>query len=148
MSYPTTLISTKICLTTLRNALEACEKDGQLGDTFRFDAVHGSNDLELFEADLDIWVFSETPTLEKKDVDDKMRCRFEHFRSGIIMKHEFEFPIPVNEIDVNYAWSLLKYCFDHIEKKDITTRVMSLKMFLGQRKRPVATYRVGAQVKT
>jgi len=147
MSYPTTLISTKICLTTLRNALEACEKDGQLGDTFRLDAVHGSNDLELFEAELDIWVFSESPTLEKKGVDDKMRCRFEHFSSGVIVKHEFEFPIPVNEIDVKYAWSLLRYCFDHIEKKDITTRVMSLKMFLGQRKRPVVTYRVGAQVK-
>jgi hypothetical protein len=147
MSYPTTLISTKICLTTFRNGLEACEKNGQMGDTFRLDAVHGSNDLELFEAELDIWVFSESPILEKKNTDDTMRCRFEHLSSGVVMKHEFEFPIQVAKININYAWSLLRYCFDHIEKKDITTRVLSLKLFLGKRKRPVATYRVGAQVK-
>jgi len=147
ISYPTTVISSKTCLTALRTTLEECDKNKQIGDTFRLDAIHGSNDLELFEAELGIWIFSETRTLERKDTNDKMRCRFEHFNSGIMMMHEFEFPIKVDEIDISYAWDLLKYCFDHIERKDITTRVMSLKLLLGKDKRPVAIYRVGAQVK-
>ena len=147
ISYPTTVISSKICLSTLRNTLEECNTHGQIGDTFRLEATHGSNGLELFEAALGIWFFSESRKLKKTNMNDKMRCCFEHFNSGVMMKHEFEFPIKVSEIDITYAWNLLRFCFEHIENKDITTRVMSLKLFLGKQKFPVVVYRVGVQVK-
>lgn len=147
MSFPTTVISSKFCLAALRNAIDACENDGQLGDTTRLDASHERNGLELFEAELGLWSYTESHSLMLEKPEAKIRCRFEHFQSGIIIKHEFDFPVQVNEISVGYAWTLLKYCFDHIENKDPTTRIMNLKLFMGNHKRPLLTYRVSAQVK-
>lgn len=146
MSFPTTVISSKLCLTAVRNALEACEKDGQIGDTTRLDATHDRNELDLFETEMGIWAYTDSQSINIKNPVDKVRCRFEHFQSGIVIKHEFDFPILVDEINVGYAWNLLKYCFDRIENIDPTTRIMNLKLFLGENQRSILSYRVGAQV--
>lgn len=146
ISIPTTVVSSTICLAAARSALEACDKNRQTGDTTRLDATNDRNGLELFEIELGLWTYSESQSIKLKNPADKVRCRFEHFQSGIVTKHEFEFPPQIDEINVENAWAMLKYCFDHIERKDPTTRVMNLKLFLGKNKRPILTYRVGAQV--
>lgn len=146
MSFPTTVVSSKLCLVALRNALEECEKNTQIGDTTRLDATNDRNGLELFETELGLWAYTDSQSMKSNNPADKVRCRFEHFQSGIVIKHEFIFPIQVNEINIENAWGLLKHCFDRIENIDPTTRVMNLKLFLGEIKRPILTYRVGAQV--
>ena len=147
ISLPTTVISSKFCLSVLRGALEACEKDGQIADTTRFDALHQRNELDLFDAELGLWAFTEHNKITLKNPTDMVRCRFEHFQSGIIVKHEFDFPVQGDVISIGYAWTLLKYCFDRIEKIDPTTRIMNLKLFLEGKRRPILTYHVAAQVK-
>lgn len=147
MSFPTTVISSKFCLTAARQALEACTKDGQIVDTTRFDATHMRNKLELFEATLDLWAYTATRSIKLDTLSEIIKCKFEHYQAGVVISHEFSFPIKVNEINIESAWNLLKYCFEWIETKDPTTRIMTLKLLLEGSVRPILTYRVGAQVK-
>jgi len=51
------------------------------------------------------------------------------------MRHEFFIPVKGQELTILDVWKLLLISFDHIEKRDPTTRVMRLKIFLNDRKR-------------
>lgn len=146
ISFPTTVISSRFCVAALKKAIEECEENKQLGDTTRLDAVHDRNGLELFEAELGIWGYTKSRSIKLKNPTDKVRCRFEHFQSNIVIKHEFEIPIQIDEINIGYTWALLRHCLNRIERIDPTTRLMNLKLFLGEDKRPILVYRVGAQV--
>lgn len=147
MSYPTTVVSSQLCLVTVRNAIQACEKEGQLADTVRFEAAHSQNDLELFSLDFDIWAYTQTRTIETEKPIRSVRCSFEHLRTGVIMRHEFSIPVQGNKLTILDVWKLLMISFDHIEQRDPTTRVMRLKLFLNDNTKAIVAYRVGAQVK-
>ena len=60
ISYPTTVVSSQLCLNTVRTAIEACEKERQLADTVRFEATHSKTNLELFSLDFDVWAYTQT----------------------------------------------------------------------------------------
>lgn len=146
MSYPTTVVSSQLCLTTVRTAVQACEKEGQLADTVRFEAAHGQNDLELFSLEFDIWAYTQARTIEtEKPIT--VRCSFEHLHTGAIMRHEFSIPVQGNKLTILDVWKLLTISFDHIEQRDPTTRVIRLKLFLNDSTKAILAYRVGAQVK-
>jgi hypothetical protein len=147
MSYPTTVVSSKICLVTLRNAIEACAKEGQLSDTVRFEATHGKTELDLFSLDFDVWAYTESRTIETEKPIGSVRCSFEHFSAGIILRHEFSIPSQTQKLTVSDVWKLLSFSFDHIEERDPTTRIMSLKLFLKESTKAIVAYRVGAQVR-
>src|SRR3546814_4016688 len=89
MSYPTTVVSSQLCLASVRNASQACEKEGQLTDTVRFEATHSQTGLELFSLEFDVWAYTQTRLIETEKPIESVRCSFEHFRAGIIMRHEF-----------------------------------------------------------
>jgi hypothetical protein len=146
MSYPTTVISSKICLVALREAIKACKQGSQLADTVRLDATLASRGLELFTIDLDTWAETESRTLKPTNPLKTVRCSFEHSRHGLIVKDEFSLPINVAAISIQDAWNLSMHCFDWIEDRDPTTRVMNLKLFIEKGTRPLLEYRVGAQV--
>ena len=146
ISYPTTVISSQICLTTLRNALSQCEKSGQLADTIIIEAAHGVSGLELFIAELHIWAFTEARSFSMEN-GDAIDCIFEHFRAGIVMKDQFSIPVKEGVFNISAAWQMIKFCFDRIEKIDPTTRVLSLKLIQKKIKRTILKYQVGAQVK-
>ncbi|MCK5641370.1 MAG: hypothetical protein KAJ19_11250, partial [Gammaproteobacteria bacterium] len=146
MSFPTTVVSSSFCLTAVRNTLIECEKSGQIGDTTRIDATLDRNGLELFEIEMGLWAYTETRSIKFKNPEQKIRCRFEHFHSSIVTKHEFDFPIQVDAINIGDAWGMLKFCLDRIERIDPTTRVVNLKLLSGESRRAILTYRVGAQV--
>lgn len=147
MSYPTTVVSSQLCLATVRNAIEACEKEGQLNDTVRFEATDGRNGLELFSLNFDVWAYTPTRSIEKTVPIEAIRCSFEHFRLGVITKNEFTVPFRANELTVPDVWRVLRLCFDHVEEKDPTTRIMKLKLFVEGSSRAIVSYGVGAQVK-
>lgn len=146
MSYPTTVVSSELCRNTLRSGIAACEREQQLADTVRFEAIHARNDLELFALDFDVWAYTKTRTIETADPIDSIRCSFEHFRAKLITRNEFSIPFQGNKLTILDVWKLLRRGFDHIECKDPTTRIMSLKLFLNSGTKAIVTYRVGAQV--
>ena len=146
MSYPTTVISSQICLATFRNALSECEKSGQLADTIIVEAAHGKSGLELFVAELHIWAFTETRSFPIEE-DSPLDCVFEHLSSGTVRKDQFSIPIKKGDFGITYAWELLKFCFDRIERIDPTTRVLSMKLVQNGTNKPILKYQVGAQVK-
>jgi hypothetical protein len=146
MSYPTTVVSSKLCLATLRNAVQACEKAEQLGDTVRLQALSSRSELELFSLDLDVWAYTPNRAIETKDPIVSVRCSFEHYQAGTIHRHEFSIPILGSKLSIPDVWKLLRKCFEHIEERDPTTRIMSLKLYLRDGDKAFVAYRVGAQV--
>lgn len=147
MSYPTTVISSQICLVALRNAIQACEKEGQLSDTVRFEATHSQADLELISLDFDVWAYTESRAIQTDKPIGSVRCSFEHFSEGVILKHAFSIPVQGHKITISDVWRLLGRSFDHIEQKDPTTRIMNLKLFVRDGAKAIVAYRVGAMVK-
>lgn len=147
MSFPTTVISSSLCLATVRNAIDACERDGQLSDTVKFEGTHTTLGLELLSVEFDVWAYTQTRAIEMEKPIERIRCEFEHYRSGTIIKHSFSFPFRCTKLVIPDVWNLLRFSFDHIEKKDPTTRIMRLKLFLDQGKKAIVSYRVGAQVR-
>ena len=146
MSFPTTIISSYFCLNAVRNALNECKKSGQISDTTRLDAIHDRNRLGVFEIEMGLWAYSETRSIKIDNRNCKIRCRFECFQSGAVVGHELKIAIQVDDINIEYAWRLLERCFDQIENIDPKTRIMNLKLFMGESRRPIITYRVGAQI--
>lgn len=147
MSYPTTVVSSKLCLSTLRNALKECNKVGQLGDTVRLQASSSRSELELFSLDFDVWAHTPSREIETKEPIVSVRCGFEHYQAGNIVRHEFSIPVPGNKLSIPDVWKLLQRCFNHIEERDPTTRIMNLKLYLHGGDKAFVAYRVGAQVK-
>lgn len=147
MSYPTTVVSSRLCLVTVRNAIQACENEEQLTDTVKFEATHSHADLELFSLDFDVWAYTQTRTIETEKPIGSVRCSFEHFSASIITRHEFSIPVQGHKLTILDVWNLLKFSFDHIEEKDPTTRIMRLKLFLNDSTKAIVAYRVGAQVR-
>lgn len=145
MSYPTTVISSMLCLVTVRNGIEACEKEGQLSDTVKFEATQ--SDLELFSLEFDVWAYTQTRAIETEKPIGLVTCSFEHLSAGVIMKHDFSIPTQSRKLTISDVWRLLRFSFDHIEEKDPTTRIMSLKLFLGDSRKAIVSYRVGHVVK-
>lgn len=146
MSYPTTVVSSKLCLSALRNAVQACEKEGQLGDTVRLQASSAHSELELFSLDFDVWAYTQSRVIETKDPIASVRCGFEHYQTGNIVRHEFSIPVPGNKLSIPDVWKLLQKCFGHIEEREPTTRIMSLKLYLRDGDKAFVAYRVGSQV--
>lgn len=146
MSVPTTVVSSQLCLFALRSAIKACEKEGQLADTVRFEASCGKRNLDLFSLDFDVWAYTQTRTIETNDPIKLVRCSFEHFKSGIIVKNEFSISVRGHQLTIPDVWKLLMQSFNHIECRDPTTRIMSLKLFLQDGRKAIVAYRVGALV--
>lgn len=147
MSYPTTVVSSQLCLASVRSAIQACEKEGQLPDTVRFEATHSNADLELFSLDFDVWAYTQARTIETEKPIGSVRCSFEHYSAGVIMRHEFSIPVQGHKLTISDVWKFLRFSFDHIEQKNPTTRIMMLKLFLKDSTKAIVAYRVGAQVK-
>lgn len=146
MSYPTTVVSSMLCLSVLRSAVKECEKAGQLEDTVRLQASSSRSELELFSLDFDVWAYTQSRAIETIDPIVSVRCGFEHYHSGIIVRREFSIPVPGHKLSIPDVWNMLGKCFDHIEEKNPTTRIMSLKLHLRNSDKAFVAYRVGAQV--
>ncbi|WP_421979160.1 hypothetical protein [Roseibium sp.] len=146
MSYPTTVLSSRLCLSSLRSALQSCEENGQLEDTVRLQASSSRSELELFSLNFDVWAYTQSRAIETNEPIISVRCGFEHYRAGIIVRHEFSIPVPGSKLSIPDVWKLLLKCFDHIEERDPTTRIMSLKLYLRDGHKAFVAYRVGAQV--
>jgi hypothetical protein len=87
MSYPTTVLSSKLCLSVFQNAVEACEKDGQLGDTVRLHASSSRSEPELFSLDFDAWAYTQSRAIEPKKPIVSVRYVFELYHAGIVVQH-------------------------------------------------------------
>lgn len=144
MSYPTTVVSSLLCVNTVRHAIEACEKGGQLADTVKFEAVHSERDLELFSIDFDVWAYTKTREIEMKKPIKFIRCSFERLRADLITRHEFSIPSQGHKLSILEVWKLLQRSYDHIEFRDPTTRIMSLKLFINDGTKAIVSYRLGA----
>lgn len=147
VSYPTTVVSSRLCLAAFRNGIEACEKNKQLADTVRFEAIHTRSGLELFSLEFGVWAYTETRSAEFKHTIESIRCSFEHFRNEMIMRSEFFIPFHDQKFIILDVWNLLRRSFDHVERKDPTTRILNLKLFPNGSTKAIVAYRVGAQVK-
>ncbi|MEZ5716686.1 MAG: hypothetical protein R3D85_17005 [Paracoccaceae bacterium] len=147
MSYPTTVVSSLLCVNTVRHAMAACERDGQLADTARFEAVHSGRDLELFIIDFDVWAYTAKREIETNKPIEFVRCSFERFHTDLITRHQFSIPCKGSRLSILDVWKLLKRSFDHIEYRDPTTRIMSLKLFINNGTKSIVSYRVGALVR-
>lgn len=145
MSYPTTVVSSKLCLATVRNAIAACQKEGQLADTVRFEAT--SSKLGLFSLAFGVWTYTPTRSIETEAPLEKVRCSFEHLHAGTVTQNEFAVPVRDNKLTISDVWSLLHRCFNHIEERDPTTRIMALDLFTLGGTNPIVSYRLGAMVK-
>ena len=146
MSYPTTVVSSRLCLVTLRNAIKACEKEDQLSDTVKMEAKDERTHLELFSLEFQTWAYTKTREIRLDSPAKKVRCSFEHFKAGGVQRHEFSLPFEASTISIIDVWNILKFCHDYIEKKDPTTRVASLKLYLDNGSKEILAYRIGAQV--
>lgn len=144
MSYPTTVVSSLLCVNTVRQAMKECKKTGQLSDTVRFEAIHSGRDLELFAIEFDVWAYTAERKVEPRMPIEFIRCKFERFRTGSITSHQFSIPCRTNRLSILDVWNLLAVSFDHVEREDPTTRVMSLKLFIGDRRKSIVSYRLGA----
>lgn len=147
MSYPTTVISSQLCLVTVRNAIKACENEGQLADTVKFEASHAKSGLELIYLAFDVWAYTSTRSIDTDKPLDSIRCSFEHLRSGVTMRDEFALPVQTKRLTISDVWNLLQISFDHIEQIDPRTRIMGLNLFIDKGKKSIVTYRVGPSVK-
>lgn len=145
MSYPTTVPSTKLCISAVRSAIDECTKVGQLGDTVRFEATQ--SDLELFSLAFDTWAYSSTRSIESESPIVRVRCSFEHLRDTAVTRGEFYIPVKGNKLTIADVWRILRFSFDHIEDRDPTTRIVSLRLFINNGTRPIVSYRIGAVVK-
>ncbi|WP_296642547.1 hypothetical protein, partial [Roseinatronobacter sp.] len=70
--------------------------------------------------------------------------RFERFRASLVTRHQFSIPCQGDRLSILDVWKLLKRSFDHIEHRDPTTRIMSLKLFINNGTQAIVSYRVGA----
>lgn len=146
MSLPTTVISSHFCRTTLLHAMEQCWEGEQLADTTKLDGTSQGTDLELFVAELGIWAYTETRNISLTNGEGILTCTFEHFKSNRIVKDIFTIKLKMPDVNIISAWTYLKKCLDHIEQADPTTRVMCLKLSIGNHHKPILSYRVGSQV--
>lgn len=147
LSYPTTVVSTLMCVNTVREAVACCEKNGQLADTVKFEAVHGKQGLELLSVDFDVWAYTATGKLVVTKPIEFIRCDFEYFRSGLVARQEFSVPFRGITLAILEVWKLLMLSFDHIENVDPTTRIISLKLYINDGTKSFVSYRVGASVR-
>jgi hypothetical protein len=147
ISFPTTVVSSRLCLNTVREAIKACEKSGQLADTVRFEAIHGRTGLHLLSLEFGVWAYTDLQSIVCETPNGSIRCSFEIFQSGSVVKHEFSLPAPKINLGIRDLWIILNRTFDHIEERDPTTRIIFLQLFINERRTPMATYRVGAIVK-
>lgn len=144
MSYPTTVVSSLLCVNTVTRAMEECEKAGQLADTARFEPVHSGRDLELFSIEFDVCAYTAKREIEVSRPIEFVRCSFERFHAELITKHQFSIPCQGNRLSILDVWKLLKRSFDHIERRDPKIRIMSLKLFINDGTKAIVSYRVGA----
>lgn len=147
MSYPTTVISSKLCANIIQKAIKACENDAQLADTVSFYGSDNKSGLEVLSLDFDIWAYTPDRSIKLDKPSTLIECEFEHFLEGIITSAKFSVPFAGEQLTVADVWNLLTFSFDHIERRDPTTRIMKLKLTINDRTRPVVTYRVGSQVR-
>ena len=148
LSYPTTVVSSKLCTTAIRTSLDRCERDGQIDDTVHLLATAEKTNLELFAADLGVWAFTEQATIAlKQGGPNRMTCEFERWQSGRVRQDSFDVALEISELGIRAAWKMLLFVLARIEERDPTTRVMRLKLLLNDRKIPFLNYRVGAQVR-
>lgn len=147
MSFPVTVISSQLCKSAVEQALSVCQKNDQLADTVRLEAEDSRTGLELFTLELGIWAYTQSRTTGHNNETKLISCHFEILQSNTCTKHSFSMPLRTSKIDILRAWNLLKSCFDWIEQKDPTTRILSLKLLLNDRSPPFLVYKVGAQVK-
>ena len=127
--------------------MQSCEKEGQLADTVRLAATSSQANLDLFSLDFDVWAYTQDRAIETEKPIASVRCTFEHFQAGFIVSHEFSMPVRGSKLTILDVWKMLQRTFDHIEQRDPTTRIMSLKLFVRDGTKAIAAYRVGAQVK-
>src|SRR3546814_6974979 len=112
--------SSDVCSSDLvRNAIQACEKEGQLTDTVRFEATHSQTGLELFSLEFDVWAYTQTRLIETEKPIESVRCSFEHFRAGIIMRPEFSIPVHGHKLGILDVWTLLRFSFDQIGRAHV-----------------------------
>ena len=148
MSYPSTVVSSKLCLATVRNALQACDEDGQIADTVRISADASRTKLEVFSVELGVWAYSKERALKLNQATENIVCcQFERSSSGSVFYETFDIRIDIAILDIRAAWAILLRVLDRIEKIDPTTRIMRLKLFLNATSIPFVNYAVGAQVK-
>lgn len=147
MSYPTTVVSSLLCLTTVRSAISACEREGQISDTVKFEASLKNLGLELLSLEFDVWAYTQERAILSKDTIDFVKCDFEHYRSGFLSKNSFAIPFASSRLSISDVWNLLKFSFNHIEKIDPATRIMNLKLSLKGNRNAIVSYRVGANVR-
>jgi hypothetical protein len=126
--------------------VQACENEGQLGDTVRLQGSSSRSELELFSLDFDVWAYTQSRAIETTEPIVSVRCDFEHYQAGIIVRHKFSVPVPGCKLSIPDVWKLVRKCFDHIEERDPTTRILSLKLYLRDGDKAFVAYRVGAQV--
>ncbi|MCK0148482.1 hypothetical protein MWU54_00470 [Marivita sp. S6314] len=147
MSYPTVILSSKLCRTVLINAIEACAQNLQHFDTVRLDAIDDRHGLDVLISELGVWAYTKERAFEFSDSTEQASCIFERYRGGIVIKEEFSVPINASTLKIHHAWSLLKYCFERIDHANPTTRILSLKIVASISGRPILNYRVGAQIR-
>ncbi|TMN16193.1 hypothetical protein [Pseudoxanthomonas sp. X-1] len=145
MTFPTTVTSTRLCLRATRDTIDLCENKEQLSDTTKLAAE--ANGLELFVAEVGIWAYTVTRSVKGMPERNYIRCVFEYLKAGAVLRGEFKLPIQRSTIDVLSGWRLLESCFDWIENRDPTTRIVTLRIFLNEFESPLIRYAVGAQVK-
>ena len=147
ISCPTTVMSSALGLSLARETIAACDKASQLPDTVKIEAMHSKTGMELFIIELGLWAFTQERTIQIDAAASSIQCELEHFQSPIYVKHEFSLPFREGMITINSAWELLESCFNWIEQKDPTTRILSLKLNLKGKLEPIVRYRVGVQVR-
>ena len=146
MSFPTTVLSSKLCLSAIRGAIQECENGGQLADTVRLQASSKDSELDLFSLEFDVWAYTDSRAIETDEPIVSVRCVFEHYREGIVVRDEFSVTVSGNKLSIHNVWKLLRKCFDHIENRDPTTRIATLKLYPRNGRTALVVYRVGAQV--
>ncbi|WP_349656441.1 hypothetical protein [Xanthomonas sp. 10-10] len=145
LSVPTTVASTRLCLKTLRDSIGLCKEHEQLAATTRIEAT--ANGLELFIAEVGIWAYNPTHSIKAVSEKNSVRCSFEYMKAGVVITGEFNIPIQGGDVDVWFVWNIFLRCFEWIENRDPTTRVVNMKIFLNKLDSPVIRYAVGAQVR-
>lgn len=146
ISCPTTVMSSALGLSLARETITACKKASQLPDTVKIEAIQSKTGMELFIIELGLWAFTQERKIQVDATANSIQCELEHFQPPIYVKHEFSLPIRERMIIISSAWELLESCFNWIEQKDPTTRILSLKLNLKGKREPIVRYRVGVQV--
>lgn len=147
MSYPTTRVTSLLCLNIVREAVKQCSKAAQLEDTVKLEAKHERSKLEAFTLELGVWAYTSSKEITPNASVFSIRCQFEHSQHEHIKVDEFIVPYRNRTIGIMNAWDLMSLCIDHIEDRDPRTRIVSLKLFVGENRRAILSYRVGALVR-